>query len=144
MRILLSSLFMIPLISGCPAADDKLAADDDTSAHDDTSADVDSGDVDDCPTGTVSGTVTDASEWGNDNGVQANPQPNARVFAEDETGFSFESLAEADGSYELELDAGTWTLSAGQDSSCYGEEVEVEIGCEAAVADLSVVDCMGR
>jgi hypothetical protein len=53
-------------------------------------------------------------------------------------------MAESDGTYELELDAGAWILSAGLDPSCYGEEVEVELGCEAAVVDLSVVECMGR
>jgi hypothetical protein len=97
-----------------------------------------------CATGTVSGTVTDASEWGIENGDPGDPQPYARVLAEDETGFSFESMAESDGTYDLELNTGTWILSAGWDQSCYGEEVEVEAGCEAAVVDLSVADCMGR
>ena len=97
-----------------------------------------------CATGTVSGTVTDASEWGIEHGDPGNPQPYGRVLAEDETGFSIESVAEADGTYEIGLDAGAWFLSAGWDQSCYGEEVEVEVGCEAAVVDLSVVDCMGR
>jgi hypothetical protein len=41
-------------------------------------------------------------------------------------------------------DDGAWVVSAGLDPSCYGAEVEVEIGCEAAVADLSVVECLGR
>ena len=97
-----------------------------------------------CATGTVSGTVTDASEWGVENGDPGTPQPNARVLAEDETGFSFESLADSDGNYELELNAGAWLLSAGWDQSCYGDEIEVEAGCEAAVVDLSVIGCVGR
>ena len=97
-----------------------------------------------CATGPVSGTVTDASEWGIENGDPGDTQPYARVLAKDETGFSFESMAEEDGTYEIELNTGTWILSAGWDQSCYGEEVEVEAGCEAAVVDLSVVDCMGR
>ena len=98
----------------------------------------------DCATGTVSGIVTDATEWGVEHGYPGTPQSNARILAEDETGFSFESMAESDGTYELELDAGAWVLSAGSDESCYGEEVDVDVGCEAAVIDLSVSACVGR
>jgi hypothetical protein len=137
MQVLMLAALMMPLAIGCSGEQgQKLPADTGTEAD----PDPDQG----CETGTVSGTVTDASDWDIQNGQTGNIQPNARVLAEDETGFNFETVAEADGSFELELDAGTWTLSAGPDSSCFGDETEVDIGCDPATVDLSVISCMGR
>ena len=107
-------------------------------------ADTGTDDNTDCEKGTVSGTVTDVSDWDIENGHTGNIQPNARVLAQNETGFTFETVAGADGTYTLELDAGSWRLSAGPDQTCFGDEVEVDIGCIPVAVNLSVVSCMGR
>ena len=133
MRVLMMSALLIPMTIGCGEEhNDKTLADADTEAHTD------------CETSTVRGTVTDASDWDIQNGQTGNIQPYARVMAEDETGFNFETVADADGSYEIELDTGTWRLSAGPDTSCFGDEVEIDLECEPAVVHLSVISCMGR
>jgi len=131
MQVLMLAALMMPLAIGCSNKDGQ--------TPEDTGPEADPDPDPGCETGTVSGTVTDASDWEIQNGQTGNIQPHARVLAEDETGFNFEAVAEADGSDELELDAGTWTLSAGPDSSCFGDETEVDIGCDPAVVDLSVV-----
>lgn len=125
--LLASSLLLcLPLLTAC--GDKEVDEDDEGWSLDDTGAAC--GSTHGFVYGTVTGPYTD------------DPNPSAQVFAwSAEAEENVEGEMAGDGSYELNVEAGTWSIYA-TDSGCYSMDVELEVEeCQEYPLDIEIIDC---